>query len=125
MLMDAYRGGLLGGAGFTAYWLLLRAGSAETAAMFFGALIAAIGAQISARRLKMIVTVFVTIAIIPLVPGLGLYRAMSAFAQNQTALGAATAVHAMAMVVMIAMGIGLGSMLAGMPRRRKDGAPHA
>ena len=118
-------GGLLGGAGFTAYWLLLRAGSAETAAMFFGALIAAIGAQISARRLKMIVTVFVTIAIIPLVPGLGLYRAMSAFAQSQTALGAATAVHAMAMVVMIAMGIGLGSMLAGMPRRRKDGAPHA
>ena len=118
-------GGLLGGAGFTAYWLLLRVGSAETAAMFFGALIAAVGAQVSARRLKMIATVFVTIAIIPLVPGLGLYRAMSAFAQSQTALGAATAVHAMAMVVMIAMGIGLGSMLAGTPRRRKGGAPHA
>ena len=109
-------------AGFTAYWLLLRAGSAETAAMFFGALIAAIGAQISARKLKMIVTVFVTIAIIPLVPGLGLYRAMRAFAQGQTALGASTLAHAMALVVMIALGIAIGAALRKPAREQRGGA---
>ena len=72
---------------------------------------ASIGAQLNARRLKMIATVFVTIAILPLVPGLGLYRAMSAFAQGQTALGASTLAHAMALVVMIALGIGFGAAL--------------
>lgn len=104
-------GGLLGGIGFVAYWLVMRMGASETAAMFVGALIASIGAQLSARRLKMIATVFVTIAIIPLVPGLGLYRAMSAFAQGQTALGGSTLAHAMALVVMIALGIGFGAAL--------------
>jgi len=90
-------------------------GLGETAAMFLGALIASIGAQASARRLKMIATVFVTIAIIPLVPGLGLYRAMRGFAQGQTALGASTLAHAMALVVMIALGIAVGAAL-----RRRD-----
>ena len=104
-------GGLLGGVGYTAYWLVMRAGSGETSAMFVGALIASFGAQMSARKLKMIATVFVTIAIIPLVPGLGLYRAMSAFAQGQTALGGSTLAHAMALVVMIALGIGFGAAL--------------
>ena len=49
------------------------------------ALVAALGAQIAARRLKMIATVFVTIAILPLVPGVGLYRAMSALAMGDMA----------------------------------------
>lgn len=108
-------GGLLGGLGFAAYWLAMELGLGETAAMFLGALIASIGAQASARRLKMIATVFVTIAIIPLVPGLGLYRAMRGFAQGQTALGASTLAHTMALVVMIALGIAVGAAL-----RRRD-----
>lgn len=111
-------GGLLGGLGFTAYWLAMQFGAAETAAMFVGALIASIGAQLSARRLKMIATVFVTIAIIPLVPGLGLYRAMRAMAQGLTAQGMATLAHAMALVVMLALGIGFGAAL-GRPARRE------
>ena len=110
-------GGLLGGIGFTAYWLVMQLGAGETAAMFVGALIASIGAQMSARKLKMIATVFVTIAIIPLVPGLGLYRAMSGFAQGQTALGASTLAHAMALVVMIALGIGFGAALRKPPKK--------
>jgi len=115
-------GGLLGGVGFTAYWLAMQAGAGETAAMFVGALIASMGAQLSARRLKMIATVFVTIAIIPLVPGLGLYRAMRAFAQGQTALGASTLAHAMALVVMIALGIAIGAALKKPAREQRGGA---
>lgn len=69
----------------------MECGAAETAAMFIGALVAALGAQIAARRLKMIATVFVTIAILPLVPGVGLYRAMSALATGDMMAGASIA----------------------------------
>jgi len=111
-------GAFLGAVGYTAYWLCMQLGMAETAAMFLGALAAAIGTQIAARRFKMIATVFVTIAILPMVPGLGLYRAMSALAQGQLASGGAIAAHTMALIVMIALGIALGSTLAGIPRRK-------
>ena len=111
-------GGFLGAAGYFIYWLCMQAGMPESAAMFLGALTAAIGTQIAARRFKMIATVFVTIAILPMVPGLGLYRAMSALAQGQLASGGAIAAHTMALIVMIALGIALGSTLAGIPRRK-------
>jgi len=111
-------GAFLGAVGYTAYWLCMQLGMAETAAMFLGALAAAIGTQIAARRFKMIATVFVTIAILPMVPGLGLYRAMSALAQGQLASGGAIAAHTMALILMIALGIALGSALAGIPRRK-------
>lgn len=89
--------------------------------MFAGALVAALGAQIAARRLKMIATVFVTIAILPLVPGVGLYRAMSALAMGDMAAGASVAAHTMALIVMIALGIGLGTALVGADRGVKHG----
>lgn len=109
-------GGLLGSAGYLCYWAAMECGVAETAAMFIGALVAALGAQIAARRLKMIATVFVTIAILPLVPGVGLYRAMSALATGDMMAGASIAVHTMALILMIALGIGLGTALVGADR---------
>lgn len=112
-------GGLLGAVGYIVYWMCMQGGMGETAAMFLGALAAAIGTQLAARRFKMIATVFVTIAILPMVPGLGLYRAMSALAQGQLASGGAIAAHTMALILMIALGIALGSALAGV-RRRKE-----
>ena len=112
--------GFLGAVGYLAYWLCLQGGIAETAAMFLGALAASIGTQIAARRFKMIATVFVTIAILPMVPGLGLYRAMSALAQGALASGGAIAAHTMALIVMIALGIALGATLADV-RSRKVG----
>ncbi len=114
-------GGLLGAAGYFAYWGLMAAGVAETVAMFFGALLASVGAQLAARKLKMIATVFVTIAILPLVPGVGLYRAMSAIATGDLAGGGGTAAHTMALILMIALGIGLGSAIAGTGRRLERG----
>lgn len=110
-------GGVLGAVGYLVYWLGSMLGLSETAAMFAGMLLAALGAQGAARRLKMIFTVFVTIAMMPLVPGLGLYRAMRAVAEGNMALGAAQAVHAMALILMITLGIALASTLAGIRRR--------
>ena len=97
----------------------MQTGMGETAAMFLGALAAAIGTQMAARRFKMIATVFVTIAILPMVPGLGLYRAMSALAQGQLATGGAIAAHTMGLILMIALGIALVSALAGIRRKGK------
>ena len=110
-------GGMLGVVGYMAYWLLMQQGAAETPAMFAGMLLAALGAQAASRRLKMIATVFVTISMMPMVPGLGLYRAMSALAQGDLAQGGGIAAHTMMLILMIALGIGLASSLAGMYRQ--------
>ena len=112
-------GAFIGAAGYLAYWLLMQMAVGETAAMFVGALLAAILTQAAARRQKMITTIYITIAILPMVPGLGLYRAMSALAQGDLSLGGGIAMHTMALIVMIALGIGLGAMLAGLRRREK------
>ena len=114
-------GALVGAAGYLAYWVLMQSGVGETAAMFAGALLAAVLSQIAARRQRMITTIYITIAILPMVPGLGLYRAMSALAQGDLATGGGIAMHTMALIVMIALGIGLGAMLAGMRRRERKG----
>lgn len=108
-------GGVLGMCGYMTYWLIMQ-GAPETAAMFMGALVASVGAQLAARKLRMIATVFVTIAILPMVPGLGLYRAMRALAQGELATGGAIAAHTMALIVMIALGIAFGAAMRGVFR---------
>lgn len=102
---------LLGALGYCIYWLLLQLGVPEAGSMLVGALVASIVAQIAARKMQMIVTIFVTMAIIPLVPGRGLYRCMSFLAQGQNSLGAREGVIAMINILMIALGISIGSFL--------------
>lgn len=114
-------GGVLGLIGYMAYWLFMQLGVTEAPAMFLGMLLAAIGAQIFARKIKMISTVFVTISMMPMVPGLGLYRAMSALAQGDLSLGGSVGAHTMLLILMIAMGIGLASSVAGMRNTRRKG----
>ena len=104
-------GAAIGSLGYTAYWLIFQLTGAELPAMFVAALLAAALGQIAARKLHMISTVFVTIAILPLVPGIGLYRAMSAMGQGDMTMGAKTAVQAMSLILMIVMGTGIGSAL--------------
>ncbi len=109
-------GAIIGAVGYTAYWLIFHLTGSELPAMFVGALLGAALGQLAARKLHMISTVFVTIAILPLVPGIGLYRAMSAMGQGDMLGGAKTAVHAMSLILMIVMGTGLGSALFSMRR---------
>ena len=59
--------------------------------------------------MKIIGTVFLMSAIIPVVPGLGLCRMMEAVGQRQFAAGAETGVSAMITIVMIALGLGAGA----------------
>lgn len=118
-------GSVIGAIGYTSYWLIFHLTGAELPAMFVGALLAAALGQLAARRLHMISTVFVTIAILPLVPGIGLYRSMSAMGQGDMQEGARLAAHAMSLILMIVMGTGLGSALFSLRRSAapKEDAP--
>lgn len=77
--------------------------------MFLAALLGSMLAQQLARRMHMIATIFVLLAIVPLVPGLGLYRFMELLGSGQTAQGARVGVAAMSSIAMLALGIGVGN----------------
>lgn len=123
VLLKAPKKGLLaasviGAVGYGIYWLVMQWGGSEYMAMFVGSMAASVLAQLAARKLKMIATVFITLAIIPLVPGLGLYRCMSYLAQGQNALGAQTGIHAMMNFLMIALGVAVGGFLPHLKRKQ-------
>ena len=101
----------IGGAAYLLYWSLLQAGIYEPLAIFIGALLGSILGQYCARRMQMIATIFVLLSMIPLVPGLGLYRCMHFLAQEMYSQGADAGVRAMVDVVMIALGLAMGSFI--------------
>ena len=73
--------------------------------------------------MRMIATIFITLSIVSLVPGLGLYHCMEYLGAGRSAAGLQAGVNAMIDVLMIALGVGVGSslfrVLAGRPRPRK------
>lgn len=116
----------IGGAAYTLYWLLLQFSMYEPMAMFLAALVGSMLGQYCARRMQMIASIFVLLAMIPLVPGLGLYRCMSYLAQEMYGAGADAGVRAMVDIVMIALGLAVGSfifrLIANRPHLHKEGA---
>lgn len=116
----------IGGLAYTIYWGLQQFGLYEPLSIFIGALLGSILAQYCARRMRMIATVFLLLSMIPLVPGLGLYRCMHYLAQEMYSAGVDAGVRAMMDIVMIALGLAVGSyvfrMVAlGQARRTKGG----
>lgn len=102
--------GVIGSLGYIVYWLLLNI-IPSSLAIFCGACLASTAAQLAARKKQMIATVFITLSIIPFVPGLGLYQAMSYFAQYKLDEGLTESVSALGSIIMIALGIGVGNFL--------------
>ena len=86
-------------------------GMSEPAAIFIGSLVASLLAQLAAREMKLIASIFANLAIVAFVPGLGLYRCMSLMAQGNTAQGLQTGTAAMVSIVMISLGLAIGSFL--------------
>ena len=101
----------IGGVAYLLYWVLLQCSIPEAAAIFIGALLGSILGQYCARRMQMIATIFVLLSMIPLVPGLGLYHCMHYLAQEMYSAGADAGVRAMVDVVMIALGLAVGSFI--------------
>ena len=101
--------GLIAALSYLLYWFLTYLELPDPMAIFIGSLFGSLAGLLSARRMKIIGTVFLMSAVVPVVPGLGLYRMMSALGQGQLAAGAKTGVHAMITVAMIALGLGAGA----------------
>jgi uncharacterized membrane protein YjjB (DUF3815 family) len=78
--------GLVGAVGWLVYLLLGNLGSNTVVSMFFAALIVALISHSFARILKTPVTVFLISGILPLVPGVGMYRIVYNLITNNNSL---------------------------------------
>ena len=99
------RAGLVGAAGWCLYQALLGAGSREMPAMFASAMLAAIVSHLFARRFKAPVTIFLVPGILPLVPGVGMYRIAYAVFQEDGAAASRYLFYTLQIAAMIAIAI--------------------
>lgn len=77
-----FYGSCCGAGAYLVYRLIHVIGGREMIGYLAGSLVAAVCAEVLARRCKMPVTIFILPGIIPLVPGVGLYRSMLYLIQN-------------------------------------------
>jgi len=78
---------------------------------FAGTFIMAVLGETAARLMKMPSTVFISPAVIPLVPGLGLYQTMLFFVQGQLQSGMQTGAQTMIALAEMAMAIAISSFI--------------
>jgi uncharacterized membrane protein YjjB (DUF3815 family) len=111
--------GLVASLVYLLYRVLTVLSVADPMAIFCGAFLGAVAGHFCARKLKMISTVFLMAAVVPVVPGLGLYRMMACFGQGQTSLGADYGIQAMITIAMTALGLAMGSFVDRSLHRQK------
>ena len=111
--------GMIAALAYLADWLMIYFGVSEPLAVFFSTLMGSLMCHLLARKMKMINTVFLMAAIVPVVPGLGLYRMMEAFGSGQTAAGADKGVDAMIIIAMTAVGLAMGTFIDHILHRQK------
>ena len=103
--------GLIAAFSYLVYWVFLRVGLSDPTSVFLGSFLGSIAGHLCARKMKIIGTVFLMSAVVPVVPGLGLYRMMAFFGQGRISDGADMGTRAMITVAMIALGLGAGSLI--------------
>ena len=103
--------GLIAVVVYAIYWLMPMNGISEYLAVFCGSLFGSIAGHICARKMRVINTAFLMSAIVPVVPGLGLYRMMASLGRGETGRGAEQGVQAMIIIAMIALGLVMGGYL--------------
>ena len=111
--------GLIAALVYMVYWLFPMMGISEYMAVFFGCLLGSILGHICARRMRIINTVYLMSAIVPVVPGLGLYRTMASLGQGRMQQGANQGVQAMIIIAMTALGLIMGSFLDRMVHEKR------
>lgn len=110
--------GLIAILSYLVYWGALKIGLSDPTSIFLGSLVGSLVGHQSARKMKIIGTVFLVSAIVPVVPGLGLYRMMAYLGQNRITDGANMGIRAMITIGMIALGLGAGAMISRIIRSR-------
>ena len=111
--------GIIAGLSYLIYWLLVQAGLSDPMSIFVGSMFGSVTGQLCARKMRIIGTVFLMSAIVPVVPGLGLYRMMGYLGQGRTSDGANLGIQAMITIAMIVLGMSVGSYLDRLISRRK------
>ncbi len=97
--------GLVGAVGWLVYLLLGAAGSSTVASMFMAALVVAMISHSFARLMKTPVTLFLIAGILPLVPGVGMYRIVYNLITNNNSLAGYYFSETMQIAGMIALAI--------------------
>lgn len=97
---------LIASIGYIVYLMCINADQVMLG-FFFGTLVIAFFGEISARLIKMPATIFIFPAVVPIVPGLGLYQTMLAFVQDDIfgalEIGVTTILNIGAMAVAMAL----------------------
>ncbi len=111
----------LGGAlGWFVY--LISGFASDVPRYFVAAVVIAVYAELMARVCRVPATLFLTTAVLPLVPGSGMYYTMEYCVRGETELFVETGLHTLALAGAIALGIMLVSSLVHMWKRMR--APH-
>ncbi len=98
---------IIGGVGFAIYLLM----GESTLGCFVATLFIGIACEICARIMKKISTLFINSALIPLVPGVQLYRTMRYLVEGDYQNAVARGTETMMIVCAIALGITISSIL--------------
>lgn len=110
--------GANGALGYLLYLLAVQAGGSNYSGLFVGALAMAALAEVLARLRKCPASVFLVAALIPMVPGGGMFRCMLYLLQGDTAQAASAALATLLDAGAIALAIILvSSLLETAPRR--------
>ncbi len=94
--------------------------NAEWAGIFFGSLLSALIGEWMATKLRAPATIFLTVSVIPMVPGAGLYDTMLALVQNRYADAAASGSDTMLSAGAIALGLSIAASAAYALRRGRE-----
>lgn len=95
-------GGMIGG---VVYHMCLTANMSEMMSMFFGSVVLSLYSEILARICKTPVTTFLICALIPLVPGGGMYRTMLLAIQGNATQALTTGIDTIAIAGVLVLGI--------------------
>lgn len=103
--------GLGGALGWMVYLLVMEWQGNDIFAAFVAAMAIAVYSELMARVRRCPVTGYLQIALLPLVPGAGVYRAMSYCVEGNTAMFTATLLHTIGFAAALSVGAMLASSL--------------
>ena len=99
--------GIIGTVGYVVYMLL----GQSTAGYFFSTLTIAVLCEIAARIFKKAATLYLISALIPIVPGIGLYRTMRYLVEDNMSMAAQVGAETLIGVCAIALAITFSSII--------------
>jgi len=102
---------IIGTIGYIVYAISLRLINSADLGFFLGTFIIALCSETAARIMKMPAAVFITSAVIPLVPGVGLYKTMLFLVQEQFSQALQTGAMTMLAIAEMAMAIAICSFI--------------